>query len=92
MSLATPTPNNWLNVPAKSCEVVAHHFGREWSGRPLYLMIPGGVAAVVAGVWIFFLAKAVWVDHLRSVNAARPPVARVARSLFCWTGDLQLRI
>ncbi len=24
-------------------------------------MIPGGMAAVVTGVWIFFLAKAVWV-------------------------------
>jgi hypothetical protein len=82
MSLATPTPNNWLNVPAKSREVVAHHFGREWSGRPLYLMIPGGVAAVMAGVWIFFLAKAVWVDHLRSVNAVRPLLLALLAAYF----------
>jgi len=50
--------NSSLNVLAKSRDVVTHHFGREWPGRPLYLMIPGGVAAIVAGVWIFFLAKA----------------------------------
>jgi hypothetical protein len=44
--VAHSTHNSWPNVPAKSREVVAHHFGREWLGRPLYLMIPGGVAAV----------------------------------------------
>jgi hypothetical protein len=72
MSLETPTYKSWLNVLAKSRDVVTHHFAPEWTGRPLYLMIPGGGAAVVAGVCIFVLAKAVWVDHLRSVDAARP--------------------
>jgi len=72
MPHTTPTHNNWLNVPAKIRDVVTHHCAPEWHGRPLYLMIPGGLAAVVAGVWIFFLAKAVWVDHLRSVDAATP--------------------
>jgi predicted membrane protein DUF2207 len=77
MSLATPTPNNWLNVPAKSREVVAHHFGREWSGRPLYLMISGGVAAIVAGVWIFLLAKAVGVPPPESLlHGKRAPGMR----------------
>ena len=68
----TPTHNSWLNVPAKIRDVVTHHFAPDWHGRPLYLMIPGGLAAVVAGVWMFFLAKAVWVDHLRAVDAATP--------------------
>jgi hypothetical protein len=72
MPVTTPTYNSWLNVPAKIRDVVTHHFAPEWDGRPLYLMIPGGLATLVAGVCIFFLAKAVWVDHLRSVDAATP--------------------
>jgi hypothetical protein len=77
-----PTRNSWLNIPAKIRDVVAHHFAPEWHGRPLYLMIPGGVAAVVAGVCIFFLAKAVWVDHLRSVDAARPQLIALLAAYF----------
>ena len=72
MPVTTPTHSSWLNVPAKVRDVVTHHFAPEWQGRPLYLMIPGGVAAFTAGVWIFFLAKTVWVDHLRSVDAVTP--------------------
>lgn len=72
MPVTTPTHKNWLNVPGKIRDVVSYHLAPEWHGHPLYLMIPGGVAAVTAGVWIFFLVKAVWVDHLRSVDAATP--------------------
>jgi hypothetical protein len=82
MSLETPTCKSWLNVPAKSRDVVTHHFGQEWPGHPLYLMIPGGVSAVVAGVWIFILAKSVWVDHLRSVDAARPQLIALLAAYF----------
>jgi hypothetical protein len=63
--------SSWLSVSAKGRGVAAHHFSPLCAGRPLYLMIPGGVAAVTAGIWIFVLAKAVWVDHLRSVHSAR---------------------
>jgi hypothetical protein len=59
MSLAKPTPNNRLNVPAKSHDVVRHHSAPEWLRRALYLIIPVRVVAVMAGVWIFFPAKAV---------------------------------
>src|SRR4029077_16439608 len=62
----------WLNIPSKGRGVVAHHFSPNCAGRPLFLMIPGGVTAFTAGVWIFVLAKAVWVDHLRSVHGATP--------------------
>jgi len=82
MSLETPTYKSWLNVLAKSRDVVTHHFAPEWTGRPLYLMIPGGVSAVVAGVWIFMLAKAVWVDHLRAVDAARPQLIALLAAYF----------
>ena len=82
MSLETPTYKSWLNVLAKSRDVVTYHFAPECTGRPLYLMIPGGVAAVMAGVWIFFLAKAVWVDHLRSVDAARPQLIGLLAAYF----------
>ena len=58
----SPTGNSWLNIPARIRDVVAHHFAPEWHGRPLYLMIPGGVAALTSGVWIFFVAKAALVD------------------------------
>jgi hypothetical protein len=64
--------SGWLSVSAKRREVVAHHFSPQCRGRPLYLMIPGGVTAFIAGVWIFLLAKAVWVDHLRTVHTATP--------------------
>jgi hypothetical protein len=72
MPLATPTHKSWFDVPAKIRDVVTHHFAPEWHGRPLYLMIPGGTVAVVMGVWIFFVAKAIWVDHLRPLNGATP--------------------
>jgi hypothetical protein len=68
----SPTRNSWLNIPAKIHDVVAHHFAPEWHGRPLYLMIPGGVAALTSGVWIFFVAKAALVDHLRPFDTAKP--------------------
>src|SRR6202011_4912060 len=64
------------------------------AGRPLYLMIPGGVAAVTAGIWIFVLAKAVWVDHLRSVHSARSQLIAllavyfVALAIFRYAYDL----
>jgi hypothetical protein len=64
--------NDWLQFRVKGRDVVAHHFSPLCAGHPLYLMIPGGVTAVTAGVWIFVLAKAVWLDHLRSVHAATP--------------------
>jgi hypothetical protein len=82
MSLATPTPNNWPNVPAKSREVVAHHLGREWPGRPFYMMILGGVAVFMAGLWIFFLAKAVWAlppERLLHGKQAPPAVSSTDR-------------
>jgi len=63
---------SWLNIPAKGRTVVAHHFSPHCAGRPLFLMIPGGVTALIAGVWIYVVAKAVRVDHLRSVHTATP--------------------
>jgi putative effector of murein hydrolase LrgA (UPF0299 family) len=80
--METPIHRSWLNVVAKSRSVVSHHFASEWNGRPLFLMIPGGVAAVVAGLWIFFLAKSVWVDHLHSVDAARPQLIALLAVYF----------
>jgi hypothetical protein len=86
--------NGWLNISAKGREVVAHHFSPLCAGRPLYLMIPGGVAAVIAGVWIFVLAKAIWVDHLRSLHAATPQlfallvVYFVALAIFSYAYEL----
>jgi hypothetical protein len=68
----SPTRNSWLNIPAKIRDVVAHHFAPEWHGRPLYLMIPGGVAALTSGVWIFLVAKAALVDHLLSLKVVAP--------------------
>src|ERR1700692_322381 len=82
MPLETPTHNSWLSVPAKSRDVVAHHFAPDCPGRPLYLMIAGGVAAAMSGVWIFFLAKAIWVDHLRSVDTARPQLIGLLAAYF----------
>jgi hypothetical protein len=82
MPLETPIHSGWLNVAAKSRNVVTHHFATEWNGRPLYLIIPGGAAAVVAGVWIFLLAKSVWVDHLRSLDAAKLPVIALLAVYF----------
>lgn len=72
MSVAASKDNYYSNVLDKGRGVVAHHFSPHCAGRPLFLMIPGGVSALIAGVWIFVLAKVVWVNHLRSVRTATP--------------------
>jgi hypothetical protein len=92
MSLSTM--NSWLNVPSKGRDVVTHHFAPQCPGRPLYLMIPGGVTAVIAGVWIVVVAKAVWVDHLRTVHSATPQLVTllavyfVGLAIFSYTYEL----
>jgi len=62
------TMNSWLDTRDKGRNVVAHHFSPHCPGSPLFLMIPGGVAAAIAGVWIFVLAKAIWVELRRAIS------------------------
>jgi hypothetical protein len=74
--VAHSTHKSWLNVRAKHRDVVTHHFGREWLGRSFSMMILGGVAAFMAGVWIFFPAKAVWVlPPERLLHGKQAPLA-----------------
>jgi hypothetical protein len=86
--------NSWLNIPATIRGVLAYHFSFQRPGRPLYLMVPGGLVAILTGIWIFFLAKAVWVDHLRSLGSAKPELIAslvvyfVGLAIFSYTFEL----
>jgi hypothetical protein len=51
-----------LNVRAKTRQVVEHHYDDAKPGKPLYLMIPGGVIALASLALIVFIAYRVWVE------------------------------
>lgn len=49
-------------IPAKSREVVSYHYDDERPGKPLFLLIPGGLIAVVGAVSIALVAYQAWVE------------------------------
>lgn len=57
-----PTPSyHTLNVGAKTRQVVDHHYDDEKPGKPLYLMIPGGLIALASLAVIVLLAYSTWI-------------------------------
>ncbi len=62
--METKTGSNYgpFNVPAKTRQVVEHHYDDEKPGKPLYLMVPGGIVALVSLGLIVYLAYSVWIQ------------------------------
>lgn len=51
-------------IPAKSRDVVSYHYDDDRPGKPLYLLIPGGLIAVTAFVAILVVSYRVWVADI----------------------------
>jgi hypothetical protein len=49
-------------VRAKTREVVGYHYDEEKPGKPLYLLIPGGLIALASLALIVYLAYATWLE------------------------------
>lgn len=45
-----------FNVRAKTRQVIDHHYDDEKPGKPLYLLIPGGLIALASLALIIYLA------------------------------------
>ncbi|MCL4393554.1 MAG: hypothetical protein M1482_01865 [Chloroflexi bacterium] len=58
----TPSNPGVLNVRAKANRVVDHHYDDDKPGKPLYLLIPGGLVAVASLLLIIFIAYRTWLD------------------------------
>lgn len=58
-----PTPSyGTLNLRERTRQVVDRHYDDEKPGKPLYLMIPGGIIAIVSLLLIILLGYLVWID------------------------------
>ena len=51
-----------LNVRAKTQQVVDHHYDDAKPGKPLYLLVPGAIIALITLSLIFYIAYRVWQD------------------------------
>lgn len=51
-----------FDVRAKTHQVVDHHYDENRPGKPLYLLIPGGLIALAALAVIVFLGYHVWIQ------------------------------
>ncbi len=58
----SPSRYDPFNVRAKTRQVVDHHYDEEKEGKPLYLIIPGGVIALISLALIVWLAYSVWIQ------------------------------
>jgi hypothetical protein len=59
--LSTPAPSA-LRVRAKTDHIVNYHYDESQPGKPLYLLIPGGLVALASLALIVWLAYATWFD------------------------------
>jgi hypothetical protein len=52
-----------LKVRAKAGEVAAYHRDREQPGKPLHLLVPGGLLALVSLVMMIWVSNLTWWEH-----------------------------
>jgi hypothetical protein len=72
-------PNHGVfDVHAKTRQVIDHHYDDEKPGRPLYLMIPGGVIALVSLALIVVLGYLVWIKGTLPQGEGTPLIALLA--------------
>lgn len=67
-----------FNIRAKTRQVVAHHYDDAKPGKPLYLMIPGGVIGLLALAFIAWIAYRVWIEATLSEALGLPLIALLA--------------
>ena len=53
--------NGIFDVRAKTRQVVDHHYDDQRPGKPLYLLIPGGLIALASLALIVFIAYHIWI-------------------------------
>jgi hypothetical protein len=51
-----------FNVRARARQVVEHHYDDEKPGKPLYLLIPGGLIALASLALVVYVAYLTWFD------------------------------
>ena len=56
------SPPGALNVRAKTQQVVDHHYDDAKPGKPLYLLVPGAIIALVTIVLIYYIAYRVFLE------------------------------
>jgi hypothetical protein len=49
-----------LDVRAKAQQVVDHHYDDQKPGKPLYLLVPGGLIALASLALIIYIAYQTW--------------------------------
>lgn len=59
--MTTPTRGT-LNIRGKTNQVVDHHYDDAKPGKPLYLLIPGGLVALAALLVEIFIAYQTWIN------------------------------
>ncbi len=57
-----PSPFRARQIGAKTHEVVAYHRDEEKPGKPLHLLVPGGVLALAALALIILIAHQTWIE------------------------------
>ncbi len=57
-----PSPFRARQIGAKTHEVVAYHRDEEKPGKPLHLLVPGGMLALAALALIIFIAYQTWIE------------------------------
>jgi hypothetical protein len=72
-----PSYGAW-NVGAKTRQVVEHHYDDARPGKPLYLMIPGGVIALASLALIVFIVYRVWIEQVMAQASGVPLLVLLA--------------
>ena len=57
--MSSPNPGT-LNIRARTRQVVDHHYDGDKPGKPLYLLIPGGLIALASLALNVYLANLTW--------------------------------
>jgi hypothetical protein len=76
--IMSSTNHNVLEVRAKTRQVVDHHYDDAKPGKPLYLLVPGGLIALASLAVIVFIAYHIWVQNDLPQASGLPLIAVLA--------------
>jgi hypothetical protein len=74
---APPSYGAW-NVGAKTRQAVEHHYDDARPGKPLYLMLPGGLVALASLGLIVFIVYRVWIEQVMAQASGVPLLVLLA--------------